>query len=91
MEKQKQIHYYILFENYTQCMELQSYLRAENIPSRISPAPRCIQGELGCGMSILLKPEDLERAKQCIEKNHAAYHAIVPLENQINPKRNRFC
>lgn len=90
-EKSSEINYYILFEDYTQGMILQKLLREEKIPSRIAPAPRAIQGELGCGMSILLKEEDVERAKACIEKNKAEYYGIVPLPCQINPHRDQYC
>lgn len=84
-------NYYILFETYTHGMMLQKLLREAGIPSRISPAPRSIQGELGCGMSILLKEEDLEHAKACIRENHAAYYDIAALPCQIDPGRNRYC
>ncbi|SDB19472.1 DUF3343 domain-containing protein [Eubacterium oxidoreducens] len=85
------LNYYILFETYTQGMELQQMLRKEQIPSRIAPTPRSIQGELGCGMSILLKEEHLEDAKACIKKNKAEYYDLVGLKPQINPKRDRYC
>lgn len=87
-----EMNYYILFETYTQGMQLQQYLREEKIPSRIAPAPRSIQGELGCGMSILLKTkEDMEAAKACIEKHQAAYYDIAALPCQINPNRDKYC
>jgi len=88
---EERIQYYILFANYTQGMLLKDLLSADGIKSRISPAPRSIQGELGCGMSLLIEPEVLDAVKACIEKNHAEYYDIVPLPCQINPKRNRFC
>ncbi len=91
MEEKTRINYYILFENYTQGMLLQELLREEGISSRISPAPRSIQGELGCGMSLLIQPEDIDRVRECIEKHHAEYHDIAALPCQINPRRNRFC
>jgi len=83
MEEASRINYYILFENYTQGMLLQELLREEHISSRISPAPRSIQGELGCGMSLLIQPEDIDRVRECIEKNHAEYHHIAALPSQI--------
>lgn len=87
-----ELNYYILFKTYTQGMQLQEYLRKEKIPSRIAPAPRSIQGELGCGMSILLKTkEDLEAAKVCIEKYQAEYYDIASLPCQINPRRDKYC
>ncbi len=57
----------------------------------IAPAPRSIQGELGCGMSLLIQPEDIERVRDCIARNEAEYYDIVPLPCQIKPGRNRFC
>ncbi len=85
------INYYILFENYTEGMQLQKLLREEKVPARIAPAPRSIQGELGCGMSILLKEENVKRAKECIEKYGAKYHSIAALPCQINPRRDKYC
>lgn len=70
---------------------MQDLLKGEKIPSRIAPAPRSIQGELGCGMSLLIQPENIEAVKACIEKNNAKYYDIVPLPCQINPRRNKFC
>ncbi len=91
MAENAKINYYILFETYTQGMMLQDQLKKDGIKSRIAPAPRSIQGELGCGMSLLIMPEDLEAVRACIEKNQAEYYDIVPLECQINPNRHKFC
>ncbi len=91
MAEESRINYYILFEEYTQGLMLQEQLREENISSRIAPAPRSIQGELGCGMSLLIQPEDIERVRTCIEKNRAEYYDIVSLPCQIKPRRDRFC
>ena len=91
MGEESRINYYILFQNYTQGMLLHELLREEHISSRISPAPRSIQGELGCGMSLLIQPEDIDRVRECIEKHHAEYYDIAALTCQINPRRNKFC
>ncbi len=85
------VKYYILFENYTHGMALHELLTNAGVPNRIAPAPRSIQGELSCGMSLLVKPEDMEAAKVCIEQNKAPYHDIVPLAGQIRPHRDRYC
>lgn len=90
-ESNVKINYYILFENYTQGMRLQALLREGGIPSRIAPAPRSVQGELGCGMSILLEEEYLEPAKECIRVNNAEYYDIAALPCQINPRRDKYC
>ena len=91
MNEKKEIHYYILFETYTQGMALHELLRGNGIRSRVAPAPRAIQGKLGCGMSLLILEEDIEAVRACIEEHKPDYYDIVPLENQINPNRHKFC
>lgn len=91
MEEKQRLNYYILFKTHTQGMQLREYLKADGVPCRIAPAPRCIQGELGCGISLLIDEEDIERAKAVIEKRKAEHHDIVSLPCQINPNRLRFC
>lgn len=81
------LNYYVLVADYTQAMKIQETLREGKVPSRISPTPHAIQGIVGCGVSILLQPEDLEDAKSCLVNKGVAYHSIVPLECQINPRR----
>lgn len=88
---EEQVRYYILFANYEQGLALHDLLDREGIPNRIAPAPRAIQGELSCGMSLLLQPENLEAARACIAAHHAPHHAIVPLAGQIRPRRDRYC
>lgn len=86
-----ELNYYILFANYTHGLALQELLSREGIPARIAPAPRSIQGELSCGMSLLVKPAHIDAARACIEQHGAQHHAIVPLACQIQPRRDRFC
>ena len=81
------LNYYILVSTYTQAMKIQELLREAQVPSRISPTPHAIQGIVGCGVSILLQPEQLDAAKACLAEKGAEYHSIVPLECQINPRR----
>ena len=85
------LRYYILFANYEQGLALHELLDEAGITNRIAPAPRSIQGELSCGMSLLLLPEDVEAARACIEAHQAAYHAIVPLAGQLRSHRDRYC
>ena len=84
------INYYVLVETYTQALEIQRILREGNVPSRITPTPHSIQNIVGCGVAILLLPENLEAAKECIQTNGVNYHSIVSLPCQINPKRDKF-
>ena len=85
------VNYYILFHNYTQGLALHELLRSEGLTARIAPTPRSIQGELSCGMSLLVKEEDIAAVRECIERHHAEHHSIVALAGQINPNRGKFC
>ena len=88
---EERVRWYILFANYEQGLALRDLLLADGVPNRIAPAPRAIQGELSCGMSLLLEPEHVEAARASIEKHQAAYHSIVPLAGQIHARRDRYC
>ena len=87
-EKNKHIRYYILFDNHTQGMMLHELLDKQGLPNRIAPAPRDTDGKAACGMALLIHPDDI---RTCIEENHAEYVNIVPLENQLQKKRDRYC
>ena len=76
------LKYYILFENYEQGLALHDVLDSD---------PRAIQGELSCGMSLLIEPAHIEQVRLSIEKHQAEYHTIVPLEGQVKPKRDKYC
>ena len=87
----EEIHYYLLFANYTHGLALQDLLKNEGLKARIAPTPRAIQGELSCGMSLLVLPADIDAVRDCIAKHNAPHHSIVPLPCQIRPGRGRFC
>ena len=90
-EKNKHIRYYILFDNHTQGMMLHELLDKQGLPNRIAPAPRDTDGKAACGMALLIHPDDIDADRTCIEENHAEYVNIVPLENQLQKKRDRYC
>lgn len=85
------ILWYILFLNYEQGLALRDLLCAHDLKNRIAPAPRAIQGELSCGMSLLIEDADIEAVLTCIEENHGEYHSIVPLAGQLRTHRDRYC
>ena len=87
----EEINYYILFTNYTQGLALQELLKSEGLRARIAPTPRAVQGELSCGMSLLVLPEEIDAVRECIARHNAPHHSIVPLPCQIRPGRGRFC
>lgn len=85
------LRWYILFDNYEQGLALHELLTEDGIKNRIAPTPRAIQGELSCGMSLLLEPDHVDAAKDCIARHRAEYHSMVSLAGQINAHRDRYC
>jgi len=85
------LRYYVLFANYEHGLAAHALLDDAGIDNRIAPAPRAIQGELSCGMALMLKPERVEAARSCLDESGAPYHAILPLEDQLRARRDRYC
>lgn len=85
------VRYYILFENYEQGLALHDLLDEAGVMNRIAPAPAAARGKLCCGMSLLLTADAIERARDVIQARQAAYHSIVPVENQLQPRRDQYC
>ncbi|MDO5111743.1 MAG: DUF3343 domain-containing protein [Clostridia bacterium] len=91
MDAAQELNYYILFVNYTHGLALQETLKQAGLHARIAPTPRAIQGELSCGMSLLVTAEEIDAVRDCIRDSGAVYHSIVSLPCQIRPNRNKFC
>lgn len=85
------IRYYILFENYEQGLALHELLDGAGVTNRIAPAPAAVRGKLSCGMSLLVDAGEIERARAVIGEKEAEYHSIVPVENPLQPRRDRYC
>ena len=85
------LRYYILFTNYEQGLALHALLDEHDLPNRIAPAPRCIQGKLSCGMSLLIEQADIDAVRLCIDEQKGEYYDIVPLTGQIQPHRDKYC
>lgn len=84
-------NYYVLFENYEQGLKLHDILDDAGVKNRIAPAPASARGELCCGMSLLITPEEIDRAKSVIERSKAEYYNIAEVENELRSKRDRYC
>ena len=85
------LRWYILFVNFEQGLALRDLLLKAGHKNRIAPAPRAIQGELSCGMSLLIEDGDIESALSCIVENRGEYHSIVPLAGQMRSHRDKYC
>ena len=85
------VRYYILFENYEQGLLLHDVLDGAGVMNRIAPAPAAARGKLCCGMSLLIEADAIDAARDVIALENAAHHSIVPMEDQLRPKRDRYC
>ena len=85
------LRWYILFAHYEQGLALRDLLLKHNVKNRIAPAPRSIQGELSCGMSLLIEDADIEGCLTCIVEQKGEYHSIVPLAGQMRSHRDKYC
>lgn len=85
------VRYYILFRNYDHGLALHALLDERGLKNRIAPAPRCLQGELTCGMSLLIEEAEIAAVRAVLDNEKPDYHSIAPLADQLRPFRDRFC
>ena len=81
--------YYVLFPNHMNGIKLNEILNRENYKVIIAPAPR----ELStcCGISLLIREEDVADIKVIIGREHIETLGIASIEKQFDPMRDRFC
>ena len=85
------LRFYILVNNYEQGLQLHDLLDGHDVENRIVPVPASVRERVGCGMCLMVAPENAERARDCLNENHADYVDIVSLEGQLKGKRDRYC
>jgi hypothetical protein len=74
--------YYIVFPNHHQGLRLNKILGELGIRNKIAPTPRA--ASLGCGISLIVEPEDLERIEQVITDNEVIIEKVVKLPVKTN-------
>ena len=42
-------------------------------------------------MSLLIEPDAIEEARAVIEAHNMVYYSIVPLEDQLRSRRDKYC
>ncbi|MBM6948206.1 DUF3343 domain-containing protein [Mordavella massiliensis] len=85
----KEIQYYVLFPNHDNGMRLYQKLKKEGVRSVIAPTPR--SASKCCGISLLVKEEDLGKIRACVEENGIEILEIAAVEKDVNPGRDRYC
>ena len=85
----KKNYYYILFESYTQVLELNRDLRSAGIKAVISPAPRA--ASICCGTSLRVEESEITKVRTFLEENQSAYQSIYRFEQDFDNKRDIYC
>lgn len=82
------LHYYVLFQNHTDAMALYRALKGESIYAQISPTPRELS--VCCGVSLLIKGEDVERIEEIAAARNLNYLSIDGLNNTFDNTRHKY-
>ena len=84
----QKIQHYVLFPNHDNGMRLYGILKEAGIKATIAPTPRV--ASKCCGISLLVREEDLDAIRKFIE-NHIEILKIAAIERDINPRRDKYC
>ena len=82
------LHYYVLFQNHTDATAMYRSLKSKEVYAQISPTPRELS--VCCGVSLLVKGEDVERIREIAEAEQLAYISISGLNNEFDNTRHRY-
>ena len=85
----KDIQYYVLFPNHDNGMRLHKELKALGVKAVIAPTPRV--ASKCCGISLLIRKEDVEIVEQCVRDHDVEILKIAEVEKDVNPNRDRYC
>lgn len=85
----KEIQYYVLFPNHDNGMRLHKELKALGVKAVIAPTPRV--ASKCCGISLLIRKEDVEIVEQCVRDHDVEILKIAEVEKDVNPNRDRYC
>lgn len=85
----KEVQYYVLFPNHDNGMRLHRELKTLGVKAVIAPTPRA--ASKCCGISLLIKEEDVETVRQCVREHGIEILDITAVEKDVNPNRDRYC
>ena len=86
MEK---IQHYVLFPNHDNGMRLYHELKKLGVWAVIAPTPR--SASKCCGISLMIKEEDIETVQDCVSEHGIEILKIAAVEKDLNPHRDRYC
>ncbi len=86
----QKIQHYVLFPNHDNGMRLYGILKRSRYQGHHrSCTPRA--ASKCCGISLLVRKDDLEAIRKFIDENHIEILKIAAIERDINPRRDRYC
>ena len=82
------LHYYVLFQNHTDAMAMYRTLKSSGIFAQISPTPRELS--VCCGVSLLIRGDDVEEISNIASRNKLDYLSIEGLNNAFDNTRHKY-
>ena len=83
------IQHYVLFPNHDNGMRLYKELKNLGVRATIAPTPRT--ASKCCGISLMVREEDLDIIRTCIIEHEIEILKIAAVERDINPRRDKYC
>lgn len=83
------ISYYVLFPNHDNGMRLYREIKENGLKCTIAPTPR--EASKCCGISLLVKKEDLDQIRQIVKEKQIEILQIAEIKKDIDPNRDRYC
>ena len=83
------IQHYVLFPNHDNGMRLYNELKKLGVWAVIAPTPR--SASKCCGISLMIKEEDIEAVQDCVSEHGIEILKIAAVEKDLNPHRDRYC
>ncbi len=84
-----EIQHYVLFPNHDNAMRLHRELKKLGVWATIAPTPRA--ASKCCGVSLLIREEDIKAVEACIEEHKIEILRIAEIMRDVNPMRDRYC
>ena len=85
----QKIQHYVLFPNHDNGMRLYNELKKLGVWAVIAPTPR--SASKCCGISLMIKEEDIETVQDCVSEHGIEILKIAAVEKDLNPHRDRYC
>ena len=82
------ISYYVLFPNHDNGMRLYREMKENGLKCTIAPTPR--EASKCCGISLLVKKEDLDQIRQIVKEKQIEILQIAEIKKDIDPNRDRY-